>query len=51
MEEGEKIDEPSFWGTHPTSWNFFMWTTRTSGKVANRVCLNGERRQKVESVR
>lgn len=30
---------PNFTGTQFTNWNFFACTTRTSGKVANRTCL------------
>jgi hypothetical protein len=30
---------PSFMGTQLTSWNFFAWTTNTSGNVANRKSL------------
>lgn len=36
---GTHIHAPSFVGIQFTSWNFFMWRTRSSGKVANLVVL------------
>lgn len=49
-EGGRLIGISSFVGTQFTSWNFFAWTTRTSGNVENRDRLQDRRGEVKENV-